>query len=108
MPGAKPTLGYPSRTAAVMALLDEGLNYDEIAARIGISTNTVRSLENDHLEKIAVTRIRCKLVNPHSDYMRKAARLRGITASQLAHHLLEIICEDDLLLSILDDGHDDA
>lgn len=46
MPGPKPTLGYPSRTAAVMALRAEGLDTGAIAARIGISRECVSALEH--------------------------------------------------------------
>ena len=44
MGGPKPCLGYPSRTAAVRAMQDQGLPVDQIAARIGISSGTVAAL----------------------------------------------------------------
>lgn len=45
MSGGKPTLGYPSRTAAVQGMRAEGLATRTIARRIGIDTSTVRALE---------------------------------------------------------------
>ena len=41
MPGPKPTLGYPSRTEAAIALKREGLDIPAIAAKIGISQGAV-------------------------------------------------------------------
>ncbi|WP_225206267.1 LuxR C-terminal-related transcriptional regulator [Novosphingobium huizhouense] len=45
MSHAKPTLGYPSRTAAVAALQAQGLSNGDIAAKLGISTSTVTALK---------------------------------------------------------------
>ncbi|HEX9837091.1 MAG TPA: hypothetical protein VGB90_09570 [Alphaproteobacteria bacterium] len=42
---AKPILGYPSRTAAVVALRREGLTLAEVAARTGIPVSNVSALE---------------------------------------------------------------
>ena len=44
MSGAKETLGYPSRTDAVLALAAQGLDRRAIAARIGIAPSTVAAL----------------------------------------------------------------
>lgn len=44
MGGAIPCLGYPSRTAAVLALRGQGLSTREIAVRIGIEVKTVAAL----------------------------------------------------------------
>ncbi len=44
MGAPKPCLGYPSRTAAVHALQQQGLSNSEIAARIGIRVSTVSAL----------------------------------------------------------------
>ncbi len=41
---SKETLGYPSRTAAVLALAAEGLDNREIGQRIGITPSTVAAL----------------------------------------------------------------
>ncbi len=45
MSGAKETLGFPSRTAAVMALRKQGLTTAEIGRRIGIEPKVVSALE---------------------------------------------------------------
>ncbi len=45
MAGPKPTLGYPSRTAAVLGLRDQSLTDQKIARRIGITTACVSALE---------------------------------------------------------------
>ncbi|MDX9862181.1 MAG: hypothetical protein RBS99_14825, partial [Rhodospirillales bacterium] len=44
MGAPKPCLGYPSRTAAVLALRGQGLDDVEIAQRIGIRRETVGAL----------------------------------------------------------------
>lgn len=47
MGGPKPCLGYPSRTAAIVALRAEGKSTHEIAAAVGVSRSTVTALEAD-------------------------------------------------------------
>lgn len=45
MGAAKACLGYPSRTAAILAMRANGMATGEIARRIGIPTKTVSALE---------------------------------------------------------------
>tara|TARA_B100001105_G_C22195940_1_gene359014 strand:+ start:83 stop:514 length:432 start_codon:yes stop_codon:yes gene_type:complete len=40
----KPTLGYPTRTDAVLALVEQGFDNRAIAQKVGISTSTVSGL----------------------------------------------------------------
>lgn len=44
MSSPKPTLGYPTRTAAVLALIEKGLDNRAVAQKVGISTSTVSAL----------------------------------------------------------------
>jgi hypothetical protein len=46
MGAPKPCLGFPSRTAAVLALRKRGVPTEIIAARVGITTNQVLALES--------------------------------------------------------------
>lgn len=50
----KPIMGYPNRRAAVRALLDEGLGREDIAVRLGIAPDEVRSTLRDLREAGAV------------------------------------------------------
>lgn len=47
MARAKPCLGYPSRTAAIRALMRQGMDTAEIADKTGISRSLVASLKAD-------------------------------------------------------------
>lgn len=41
---SKETLGYPTRTAAVLALVEQGFDNRAIAQKVGISTSTVSAI----------------------------------------------------------------
>ena len=117
MPVAKPTLGYPSRTAAVLALRSQGLCDGAIARNIGIDQKTVSALASSgkraHLypsefrkrkirpsEKSARTVVIENVVllrlHPH-------AKARGISVNEMVRRLVETAVDDDLVDSILDD-----
>lgn len=105
---SKPTLGYPSRTAAVLALRAQRLPTDKIAARIGIEPKTVIALE------VSAGRARhmaqsCRTVLFPLDVLDQlgphAAR-RGTTANELARRIVETVLDDKMVDAVLDDAAD--
>lgn len=112
MPSAKPCLGYPSRTDAVLALRANGLTTSAIAARIGIESTTVTALEasarrrsasRTHAPRppqrpdaIPIDSQTLRALRPH------AAR-RQISVPQLVRRLLDLMVDDSLVDALLDD-----
>lgn len=110
MGAAKPTLGYSSRTDAVLALRATGISTRQIAEKIGIPENTVTALEHsagrarlrpkrpaeENGRTILFPRIILDRLGPH------AAR-RGIHPNSLARMIVEIAVDEGLIDSILDD-----
>lgn len=111
MGAPKPTLGYRSRTDAVLALRRDGLTDREIADRIGIPAKNVASL--------AIISGKARL-RPAEQFGRTvlfpidilerlgpAAVARGITVNELARRIVEVAVDERLVDSILDDLHDE-
>lgn len=104
----KPTLGYPSRTDAVLAMRAQNIPTNVIAARCGIDLKTVSALEScaGRRRRPAAAGNRTVLfpqdllssLGPH------AAR-RGITPNELARRIVETVIDDGLIDSVLDDTH---
>ena len=86
----------------ISVLLDEGLNNEEIAARIGWTIGTLR-VRCPQL-KISLRRSFRNLVVPKStfDQLHQHATLMGISESELAADLLKTIIQDDLYNAVLD------
>ena len=113
MGGPKPTLGYPSRTAAVLALRAQGLPDVEIADRIGIPVKTVVALEcsADRYTGISGRRPRPAEINGRTvlfpvdvlEALRPHAEARGIAPNELARRLIEAAIDDNLIDAVLDD-----
>lgn len=110
MGAAKPTLGYPSRTDAVLALRASGLTTSQIAARIGIADATVTALEHSsgrarlRAKRPAEVNGRTILFPRHLlDQLGPHAAKRGIHPNTLARMIVEIAVDELLIDSILDD-----
>lgn len=111
MSGPKPTLGYPSRTAAVIALRAQGLTQQAIATRIGISIKSVYALESsaratrtggprlsgETAKSIQVARGTLQRLAPH-------ARARGISRDALAAQIVDVVATANLVDAVLDDN----
>ncbi len=103
-----PTLGYPSRGEAVMALTAQGMDRFEIAARIGIKPGTVavhwhygkrgRSARGN--PKFAHVRITRKALTTLASHAAK----RGVAVDSLARLILQAVVEGNLMDAVLDDG----
>lgn len=110
MGAPKPSLGFPSRTAAAQALRDQGLTQGEIAKRIGISTNSVGGL------LACAKRHRAAGTKPQAGNtfsallpldlriaLRRHAYKRDVTLDRLVLMLLERVASDGLVDAVLDD-----
>lgn len=103
----KPTLGYPSRTDAIVALRARGLDARQIADEIGIPRPNVVALER-HVRTANVrrdSRIRRTLELPQDlvDVMAPFAAARDIGPRELALRILAAVADDGLVDAILDD-----
>ncbi|RWE55181.1 MAG: hypothetical protein E5V22_31835 [Mesorhizobium sp.] len=108
---AKETLGYQSRTAAVLAFRKEGLSAERIAERIGIDVKTVSALE------CSARRWREKapnFVRPSAgsfpigvrERLRPHARARDISVDTLIRRLVETVAFGNLVDAVLDDAEE--
>jgi Bacterial regulatory proteins, luxR family len=111
MGAPKPTLGFSSRTEAVLALRADGCTTRQIADRVGITENTVTALEHSsgrakqrpsrpakaNGRAILFPRAILDRLGPH-------AAVRGIHPNSLARMIVEIAVDEGLIDSILDDG----
>lgn len=109
----KPTLGYPSRTQAVRALIAQGLNEQQIADKIGISKNNVQCLQYDlgkvrHRRDGRGPRSTVHICTDDLDHLKPQADRRGIHVAELVRRLIYTIAEEGLVDSVLDDGTDAA
>jgi len=116
MPTAKPCLGYPSRSDAVMALTENGLSDHQIACKTGIPKKNIGALRISAQRKrqglsaraadedVRTVRVPIETL----DRLAPAATERGIAVNALARWLLDEITESDLVDAVLDDGVADA
>lgn len=106
-----PTLGYPTRTAAIVALSAKGIRSEQIAERLGITLNLVHvlksaakrrgpsaGLKNKPRNEVAVQidANDIKVLKPQADK-------RGIDVNELVRRLITAIADDGLVDGVLDD-----
>lgn len=110
MSAAKPTLGYPSRTAAVQALRAQGLDDRTIAERIGIAVGTVGALAASGRRRQRPAEANGRTVLFPADILDRlgpAASERHISANELARRIVEAVADDGLIDAVLDDRESD-
>lgn len=100
----KPSLGYPSRTEAVLALRAQGIPQRAIAARLRISPSTVSALECAARKRSANRQIALPL-NLWLDLHREAVA-RNTSIDSLTTALLSTIIYDKLFNAILGVGNE--
>jgi hypothetical protein len=111
----KPVLGYPSITAAAVALEAEGLRVSEIARRLGSRTHNISSLlcwaakrdgkrrqryrirDDGGRQYVSVPASMLAALEPH-------AGKRGISPQALMRRLVATALGDGMIDGILDDG----
>lgn len=107
MGAPKPTLGYRTRTEAVLALKQQGLSHKAIAAKVGIPEKNVASLAMAGRtrgvrpsEKNGRT-----IVFPLDtlNRLRSHADVRGITVNELCRRLIDTAVDEKMVDNILDD-----
>ncbi|NOU05339.1 MAG: hypothetical protein HOO99_04070 [Hyphomicrobiaceae bacterium] len=109
MAGKKPTLGYPSRTEAVRALLAANVEKSEIARRIGIAVKDISALEASAARTTSTRHgvgTNKTVLFSHADLVRgrKYAAARGINVNELFRQIIEAVLDDELVDAVLDDG----
>lgn len=114
MSSPKPTLGYPTRTAAVHGLRAQNLSTRQIAEAIGIEPKTVVALEagsgrarpmraerpSEQLGRTVVVPVDVlDALGPH------AAR-RGMHVNTLARLIITTVVDEGMVDAVLDDADD--
>lgn len=98
-----PILGYPSKTAAAVALTYEGLSIESIAYRFEDGT-TPRQIENLlYYAALAKNHSVIKVSIANARQLEFIARKRGITPSALCEKIMAIALRENLITAILDD-----
>ena len=121
MPRRIPTLGYRSRSEAVLALQGRGQSDAQIARAIGISVATVSALANSALRSgkrqvhrldpdtprkeraEAADRRTVVFYSESLDRLQPAAAARGLHVNELVRLLIDTIVDGDLVGAVLDD-----
>jgi hypothetical protein len=110
MSGPVPTLGYPSKSQAAIALCAQGLSHRQIAEKIGVDPTAVGALLDSGLRRRRpVTRggaleVRSILGSDIIKALQQAAEVRKTTVALVAARLLTHAARDGLITAILDDG----
>ena len=100
MPAAKPVFGYPSMTAAVVALRAQGLSAAAVARRLEISVANVSAFESSARRRISRP---IRLPADVAKLAEKPARQRGITVEQLALRIVVTALREGMVDAVLDD-----
>lgn len=109
MGAAKPTLGYPSRTDAVLALRSAGRTTRQIANQIGIEEKTVLALElsagRPKRHPRPAEQLGRTILFPRDilDSLGPHAARRGIHPNSLARLIVATVVDEGLIDSVLDD-----
>lgn len=116
MGAPKPTLGYPSRTASILGMREQGVPAAEICRRIGIPLKTLKALEHSAARAKGPVTLKRR---PRGDLeeqgrwvlfpadvleaLRPQALARDITPAELALRIVEAALEDGIVTAVLDD-----
>jgi transcriptional regulator with XRE-family HTH domain len=104
---AKPSLGYPTRTDAVLALRREKLSTREIASRLGIDPKTVTALESSAGRKLRpAEQLGRTILFPVDilDALAPYAARRNCHVNQLARRIVEQVVDDGIVDAVMDDA----
>ncbi|CAA2142820.1 hypothetical protein [Hyphomicrobium sp. ghe19] len=95
-----PTLGFPSKSAAIEAMKAANMPPKEIAAAIGISLRNYYRLEaytrKGRGRQIVLSRDMMDAAAPH-------AKVRNISVHELMRQILETVLEEGMVDNVLDD-----
>lgn len=116
MSSPKPTMGFPTRTAAIAHLRGQGMTAAQIAKKIGIDVKSVSALEaSAHRKRGTERTIRQAAPSTAKQHtvcvdndvlraLRPHAARRNVSVNALVRLLLATIADDDLVNALLDDG----
>lgn len=99
----KPTLGYETKSAAVIAMRAEGLTFGQIGKRLNMPSRAASSMYHRTVKRLqrAVRTVELQ-GNVFLDLEREAVA-RGMTAGEFAEELLKRIVIDKLYAAVLDE-----
>ncbi len=106
----KPTLGYASRTDAVLALRQKRHSTTAIAAMLGIEPKTVTALEHSAGRRKRDPRRAEELCRTVLfpidilDALSPHAAARGMRVNQLARLIVEMVVDEGMVTAVLDDA----
>lgn len=105
MTNARPALGYPSRSAACLALRDQGLSPKAIADRFAQAGEAISTHQISGLLSRCNRSKGARLTLPRTlvERLSPAADARGVTPGQLTERLLATVVEANLIDAVLDD-----
>lgn len=109
---AKPTLGYATRTDAVLGLRAQRMTTRQIGEAIGIPDKTVLALEHSAGRRTRSPRPHEQLCRTVLfpidvlDSLQRHAAVRGIHVNSLARRIVETVVDEGLVDSVLDDADD--
>lgn len=114
MPGPVPSLGFPSRSKAILALRMRGLTTSEIAEQVGVPQKTVTAFEANACQRARPARmapigaIRMSRISDHFDpsvidLLRPAAEKRHISVDSLIRKLAVTVAREAIVDAVLDD-----
>lgn len=112
MGAPKPCLGYPSRTAAVIAMRQNGMSTGQIAEAIGIEAKTVVALELGSARPRREPRISEQLgrtvVIPTDvlDALGPHAARRSISVNHLVRLIVSTVVDEQMIDAVMDDAAD--
>ena len=107
---SKRTLGFPSRTDAVLALRGQGLTTRQIAQRIGIEDQTVTALEHsagrNTRKPRPVEELQRTVLFPKDvlDALGPHAARRNMHANHLARLIVSTVVDENMIDAVLDDA----
>lgn len=110
MGAAKPCLGYPSRTAAVVGLRQQGLSTRQIADAIGIEDKTVLALElgssRPRREPGPTAQLGRAVVIPVDvlNALGPHAAQRCMSVNHLARLIISTVVDEGMIDAVLDDA----
>lgn len=106
MGGRISTLGYRSRTDAVLALRAQHLTTAVIAARIGLEPKTVLALEASRRRSKRRAQSNRTVLFPLDllDRLATHAARRGISPNELARRIVDTVLDERLVDAVLDDA----
>lgn len=103
MANTRPVLGYPSTTAAILAMRVEQRSTQEIAEAVGLQPSLV--LQREYQARNAVKRTshrQITLTRTLTLQLEAEAQRLAMSPARLAHLLLSILVEEGLAPAILD------